>query len=1170
MMNRPPVAADHDNLRREFLDVLGRQRSGMTALHLRQLLGLRSVNQTLEVLEKLRADGLAEPDSGGRWRAINPQFRSPSVVRHPSVGSVSFNSQLPKQDEFRQEPRQTFTGPSRWDSFRRLCRYYAECARLEEQPSLVSNLDKEGEEFAWINQAIDWQRLAAGDPIHLTLDDVRMEFVQSLRRRRRGSRLFLGTPVDVRRVRKDRESVDCRLVCPVFVVQIEYELQRVCLVLHPLLPVDINHGWLERRFYRQSDAQQEFLEHLGLRHDDRELKSSSLTATTVTSLHHSYSILESRYRAWWCETPNLSRPNVDPRLRSVKKAGLCNRIMLIAQPQLRYCRGLINDLKEIATVATDEELDQTALRWLFPHDATAGRKLQEGTKHGAVQGGSLNLQAAEYSLLNDEQRSAVTHAGAAALTIVTGPPGTGKSVVVGHTMANAAIQGRTVLFASRNHQAIEAVVPRVNGLVEEGGLVIRASRPFGDSGAQHSWVKTITDLLIRPIHSGARTEYEDTRRALQSALEDRARWESRIRNINDAANQLAQATEDLRKRLLGFSPAVAKVIREVPQLAPTSDYEVTAQVLNPSPVNVNALHRVYRAFVRRLRLKGMINKAATLDSEASGIFGMAPCPATGTKDEYAARLTTAMSTWTAVANAIESARRCGSEEARIRTMGDQEVIAAELQRAQRDVELQTTKALHSLTQVAGSGLKQEEIATFSSIRAALLNSGDTVNPDRLSQSLVNALHNNLQSLIHHYPLWAVANLSAHSSLPLSAGCFDLLIIDEASQCDIASVIPLLYRARRAMVVGDPMQLEPVFQLSRQADSQLRQRLGLADDLQWGRYIHRVNSFYMLASSCPQLDRERDVIQLRSHFRCHPAIAEYCNESFYRKTLRVRTNTSQLRSPTLHGTPVHGCSWTHVTGEIQSATQGCFCPAQIDAVLHELRRLQETGFEGTIGVVTPFRVQANRINDRARQELPKALLDLWQFHVDTADGFQGDERDVIFFSLVGGPDMPEGSTWFYSSNRNRFNVAASRARALLHVIGDVSWAADCGISHIQGLLRACRPSTSKATLRNDLIGPVWEPLVADAMRKAGIDFEQQYPACGFFLDFALFRPHIKVNIEVDGETWHRDERGRRRIEDDYRDVILSAAGWRVLRFWVYELRENMETCLERIRRAIHSS
>ena len=91
-----------------------------------------------------------------------------------------------------------------------------------------------------------------------------------------------------------------------------------------------------------------------------------------------------------------------------------------------------------------------------------------------------------------------------------------------------------------------------------------------------------------------------------------------------------------------------------------------------------------------------------------------------------------------------------------------------------------------------------------------------------------------------------------------------------------------------------------------------------------------------------------------------------------------------------------------------------------------------------------------------------------------------------------------------------------------------------------------------------------------MRKAGIDFEQQYPACGFFLDFALFRPHIKVNIEVDGETWHRDERGRRRIEDDYRDVILSAAGWRVLRFWVYELRENMETCLERIRRAIHSS
>ena len=88
-------------------------------------------------------------------------------------------------------------------------------------------------------------------------------------------------------------------------------------------------------------------------------------------------------------------------------------------------------------------------------------------------------------------------------------------------------------------------------------------------------------------------------------------------------------------------------------------------------------------------------------------------------------------------------------------------------------------------------------------------------------------------------------------------------------------------------------------------------------------------------------------------------------------------------------------------------------------------------------------------------------------------------------------MPRGAKWFYESNRNRFNVAVSRARSVLNVFGDREWAAHSGIGHISALLQACQRHESKAVSprRMDLVGPVWEPRLADAMLKAGLDFEQ---------------------------------------------------------------------------------
>jgi len=67
--------------------------------------------------------------------------------------------------------------------------------------------------------------------------------------------------------------------------------------------------------------------------------------------------------------------------------------------------------------------------------------------------------------------------------------------------------------------------------------------------------------------------------------------------------------------------------------------------------------------------------------------------------------------------------------------------------------------------------------------------------------------------------------------------------------------------------------------------------------------------------------------------------------------------------------------------------------------------------------------------------------------------------------------------------------------------------------------------------------------------------RQFPILGYRLDLAL--PDLRIDIEVDGERYHRDPvTGRRKAEDLWRDLSLQGAGWHVIRFWVFELRENL--------------
>src|SRR5207302_1965115 len=141
--------------------------------------------------------------------------------------------------------------------------------------------------------------------------------------------------------------------------------------------------------------------------------------------------------------------------------------------------------------------------------------------------------------------------------------------------------------------------------------------------------------------------------------------------------------------------------------------------------------------------------------------------------------------------------------------------------------------------------------------------------------------------------------------------------------------------------------------------------------------------------------------------------------------------------------------------------------EVEAVVRLVRDiLVENQFEGTLGIVTPFRQQANRLNDRIYQEIPIEARRSARLIVDTAHGFQGDERDVMLMSLCAGPDMPPGSRGFLRETANLMNVAVSRARAVLHVVGNRSSAGRSGMPHLERLAAPSqRPSPQASPFRS---------------------------------------------------------------------------------------------------------
>jgi rRNA-processing protein FCF1 len=282
-----------------------------------------------------------------------------------------------------------------------------------------------------------------------------------------------------------------------------------------------------------------------------------------------------------------------------------------------------------------------------------------------------------------------------------------------------------------------------------------------------------------------------------------------------------------------------------------------------------------------------------------------------------------------------------------------------------------------------------------------------------------------KEFIDAFRLNSVTSLSVKSAYPLKSELFDIVIIDEASQCDVASALPLIYRAKQVVVIGDPMQLKHITSVTVPEEKVIKNHLTLNEN-PFIRYAE-----YSLWDYCHDLITTASVnntqIVLDSHYRCHPQIIGYSNEMFYQRrlgtTLKVCTKDTncELRHK--------GIIWVDVIGSQKSETRNVN-EAEIDKAISIAKDIAYQCPNVSIGIISPFKHQAEEMNTKIPDELRGRIIS------DTVNKFQGDERDVIIFSTVVTDNSPSRKIqWIDKCVKNLVNVAVTRAKSALYVVGN---------------------------------------------------------------------------------------------------------------------------------------
>ncbi|MDR0832055.1 MAG: AAA family ATPase [Bacillales bacterium] len=263
---------------------------------------------------------------------------------------------------------------------------------------------------------------------------------------------------------------------------------------------------------------------------------------------------------------------------------------------------------------------------------------------------------------------------------------------------------------------------------------------------------------------------------------------------------------------------------------------------------------------------------------------------------------------------------------------------------------------------------------------------------------------NMQKFLNIFPVVITTNISAHK-LGEPKPYFDIVIMDEASQCNTAvSLIPII-RGNNLVLVGDPQQLKPVIVLDKKINSTLMSKYEITSN-----YNYIENSIY---DTYLKNDTIGEEILLSHHYRCNKKIIQFNNQKYYNNKLKIKTINNEQK-------PLLFIDVPSSNGDFRNTSS-----LETDEIIKYIKENENE----KIAVVTPFVNQKRVIQNRIDKENLENII------VGTVHTFQGDEKDTILFSLgIGKSTLAKTYDWL-KNNSELINVATSRPKNKLVIFGD---------------------------------------------------------------------------------------------------------------------------------------
>jgi very-short-patch-repair endonuclease len=508
----------------------------------------------------------------------------------------------------------------------------------------------------------------------------------------------------------------------------------------------------------------------------------------------------------------------------------------------------------------------------------------------------------------------------------------------------------------------------------------------------------------------------------------------------------------------------------------------------------------------------------------------------------------------------------------IQTQGSEKLLS-DLQTIKRNIAKQTADLIVYKTWYYKS--KQVTYTQKAALNAWL---NDLVNIGKgygknTARNIASAIHN-MQVAKGAVPVWIMTQENAVTFFPdASPQQFDLLIIDEASQCDISG-LNLVFRCKKSLIVGDENQTSVVTNrsiFSIERTNELLDKYLISHNFKTQFDVNnKNNSIYTISGIIYP-----NIVMLREHFRCLPEIIGYSNKFVYNSVIiPLKTATDKL-----FGEPIEihyvednylDESKTAIVSKIIQEIEGYINSYQNK----ELKKMP------TIGILTldssNIKHQNWLIKQISQNEIIKFYEDKLELLIGTSREFQGDERDIMFLTITASHSINERDNQIRPPRAAAteeymriFNVAASRAKEKSVVIHSIHPDAvaimnpDCyrkklidyysnikfeqdnpQSKTLDELLNKCDPNSGE-----------FEKTVCKFFytNNLGDYLFPQFEVGKYLIDFGIIKNNRKLAIECDGFTYHS---GIEKIKEDItRQLILERAGWRFFRIqstdWFYK-------------------